>query len=139
MFQISETNPEQYKQLFLELSSSFLTVVRFLLTVLNVSLLKKLLQWRLRKTTFRVLHFVGSLTIALLHAVHLALKLICQSKKQFFLVLSDSLSVLKSIVNCKCDHPHLVDLLYFYFRLICDNNICLGPRGRGHDALVRTY
>ena len=40
-----------------------------------------------------------------LHAIHLALRLICQSKKKSFLVLSDSLSVLKSISNRKCDNP----------------------------------
>ena len=56
-----------------------------------------------------------------LHAIHLALKLICQSEKQSFLVLSDSLSVLKSIANCKCDNPLLVDLLNLYVKLVCDN------------------
>ena len=60
-----------------------------------------------------------SIYTAELHAVHIALKLIGQSKKQFFLVLSDSLSVLKSIANLKCDHPLLVDLLNLYSTL-CD-------------------
>ena len=35
-------------------------------------------------------------------------------------MLSDSLSVLKSISNARCDHPLLVDLFNLYFKL-CDN------------------
>ena len=62
-----------------------------------------------------------SIYTAELHATHLALRLICQSKKKSFLVLSDSLSVLKSISNAKCDNPFLVDLFNLYFKLICDN------------------
>ena len=42
-----------------------------------------------------------SIYTAELHDVHLVLKRICQS----FLMLSDSLSILKSIGNCKCDSP----------------------------------
>ena len=36
-------------------------------------------------------------------------------------MLSDSLSVLKSIANCKCDHPLSVDLFNLYLKFICDN------------------
>ena len=36
-------------------------------------------------------------------------------------MFSDSLSVLKSIANCKCDNLFLVDLLHLHSRLICDN------------------
>ena len=53
-----------------------------------------------------------------------------QTKKQSFLVLSDFLSVLKSIANYRCDHPLLANLLYSYLRLICDgrDTFCLGSR-----------
>ena len=50
-----------------------------------------------------------------------ALKIIILSKKKSFLVLSDSLSALKSIANLKCDHPLLAELLNLYSRLICNN------------------
>ena len=36
-------------------------------------------------------------------------------------MLSDSLSILKSISNAKCDNPLLVDLFNLYFKLICDD------------------
>ena len=36
-------------------------------------------------------------------------------------MLSDSLSILKSIANLKCDNPLLVDLLNLHSRLVCDN------------------
>ena len=62
-----------------------------------------------------------SIYTAELHAIHLALRLTCQSKKKSFLVLSDSLFVLKSISNSKCDNPLLVDLFNLYFKLMCDN------------------
>ena len=54
------------------------------------------------------------------HAIYLALKHIGQSKKESFLVLSGSLSGLKSVGNLKCDHPLLVDLLNLCSTLICD-------------------
>ena len=62
-------------------------------------------------------------------------KLIYQSKKQFFLVLSDSLSVLRSISNCKCDNPLLVDLLSLYFKLICDNKDIVFASVSGHVGI----
>ena len=76
-----------------------------------------------------------SIHTAELHAVHLALRLICQSKKKSCLVLSDSLPVLKSIANCKCDNPLLVDLFNFYFRLICDNKDVVFAGVQGHVGI----
>ena len=58
-----------------------------------------------------------------------------QTKKQSFLVLSDFLSVLKSVANCRCDHPLLVNL---YLRLICDgrDTFCLGSRVCYHQGNI---
>ena len=87
-----------------------------------------------------------SIYTAELHAIHLALRLICQSKKKSFLVLSNSLSVLKSISNAKCDHSLLVDLFNFYFKL-CDNKDIVfawvpghvGIRGNNVDDLASKH
>ena len=62
-FKKAETNPEQYKQLFLELSSSYPNHSKSLLMVLNA--MKKLLLQRLQIATLKVPHYVGSLTVAL--------------------------------------------------------------------------
>ena len=76
-----------------------------------------------------------SIYTAEMHAIHLDLKFICQSEKQSFLVLSDSLSVLKFIANCKCDHPLLVALLALYFRLIRDNKDIIFAWVPGHVGI----
>ena len=91
--------------------------------VLNA--MKKLLQQRLLIATFKVLHCVGSLTTALfilLNCMAFILPLGSPaSLRKSFLVLSDSLSVLKSISNRKCDNPLLVELFNLHFKLMCDN------------------
>ena len=58
----------------------------------------------------------------------------CQSKKKSFLVLSDSLSVLKSISNAKFDHSFLVDLFNLYFKL-CDNKDIVFAWVPGHVGI----
>ena len=50
-------------------------------------------------------------------------------------MLSDSLSVFKSIANLKCDHALLVDLLNLYFRLICDNKDIVFAWVSGHVGI----
>ena len=70
-----------------------------------------------------------------LHAVYLALKLFCQSKKQSFLALSDSRSVLKSISNCKCENPFSVDLFNLYIKLICDSKDIVFAWVPGHVGI----
>ena len=72
-----------------------------------------------------------------LHAVHLPLKLISQSKKQSFLVLPDFLSVLKLIANLKCDYLLSVELLNVYSRLICDNKDIVFAWVSGHVVIRR--
>ena len=76
-----------------------------------------------------------SIYTAELHAIQLALGLICQSKKKSLLVLSDSLSVLKSISNGKCDKPILVDLFNLYFKLICDDKDIVFAWVPGHVGI----
>ena len=66
------------------------------------------------------------------------LNLICQSKKQSFLVLSDSLSVLKSIASCKCDNPLLVDLFNLCVKLVCDNKDIVFAWVPGHVGIRGT-
>ena len=85
----SETNPEQYKQLFFELFSSYPNHSKFVLMVLNA--MKKLLQQRLQRATLKVLHCVGSLTIALF---------ILLNCMPFILPLSSSASLRKSPSWC---------------------------------------
>ena len=52
-----------------------------------------------------------------------------------FLVLSDSLSVLKSVSNGKCDNPHLVDLFNLYFKLMCDSKDIVFAWVPGHVGI----
>ena len=90
--------------------------------------------------TFKVPHYVGSLTIAvfiLLNCMPFILPLGSSAslKKKSFLVLTDSLSVLKSISNAKCDNPRLVDLFNLYFKLICDNKDIVFAWVPGHVGI----
>ena len=56
----------------------------------------------------------SSIYTAELRAILLALKHVHYSKEKSFLVLSDSLSSLQSILNLKYDHPVLVQILELY-------------------------
>ena len=49
-----------------------------------------------------------------MRAILLALKHVYYSKEKSFLILSDSLSSLQSILNLKYDHPVLVQILELY-------------------------
>ena len=86
--------------------------------VLNA--MKKLLQQGLQIATFKVPHYVGSLTIALfilLNCMPFILPLgSSASRRKSPSWWSDSLSVLKSISSAKCDNPLLVDLFNLYFK-----------------------
>ena len=55
-----------------------------------------------------------SIYTAELRAIPLALKHVYYSKEKSFLILSDSLSSLQSILNLKYDHPVLVQILELY-------------------------
>ena len=62
----------------------------------------------------------SSIYTAELRAILLALKHVCYSKGKSFLILSDSLSSLQSILNLKYDHPVLVQILDLYTELTRD-------------------
>ena len=85
----SETNPEQYKQLFLELPSSFPIHSKIFTDGLNA--VKKLLQQQLQMAAFKVLHCVGSRTIALF---------ILLNCMMFILPFGSSASLRKSPFRC---------------------------------------
>ena len=133
----AETNPEQYKQLFLELSSSYPNHSKIFTDGSKCN--EKVAAAAAADSNFKSpslcrLPDSCSIYTAELHAIHLALRLICQSKKKSFLVLSDSLSVSKSISNAKCDHPLLVDLFNLYFKL-CDNKDIVFAWVPGHVGI----
>ena len=56
----------------------------------------------------------SSIYTAELRVILLALKHVHYSKEKSFLILSDSLSSLQSILNLKYDHPVLVQILELY-------------------------
>ena len=90
----SETNPEQYKQLFLESSSSFPNHSKIFTDGSKCS--EKVDAAAAADGNFQSHSFCRlpdncSVHTVELHAIHLALRLICQSKKKSLLVLSDSL------------------------------------------------
>ena len=62
----------------------------------------------------------SSIDTADLRAILLALKHIYCPKGKSFLILSDSLSSLRSILNLKYDHPVLVQILELYTEMTRD-------------------
>ena len=60
----------------------------------------------------------SSIFSAELKALQLALKMVYQSKRKKFLILSDSLSSLMAIQERKLDHPYLVDFFEQYNELL---------------------
>ena len=138
---ISVTNPEQYKQLFLELSSSFPNHSKIFTDGPKCSEnVAAAVATDGNLQTHSLCRHPDNCSIytAELHAIHLALWFICQSKKKSCLVLFDSLSVLKSISNRKCDNPLLVDLFNLYFKLMCDNKEIVLPGFQGMLASRET-
>ena len=73
-----------------------------------------------RKPLTRRLPDDSSIYTAELQAILLALKRIYCSKRKSFLILSDSLSSLKTIFNLKYEHPVLVQNLELYMDLTKD-------------------
>ena len=131
----SETNPEQYKELFLELSSSYPNHSKFFTDGSKCN--EKVAAAAAADSNFQSPSLCRlpdncSIYTAELHAIHLALRFISQTKKKSFLVLSDSLSVLKPISNAKCDNPLLVDLFNLYSKLIGDD--VMGSRACWHPG-----
>ena len=76
----------------------------------------------------------SSIYTAELQAILLALKHVYYSKGRSFLILSDSLSSLQSILNLKYDHPVLVQILELYTEMTREGRDCfhLGSRPCWH-------
>ena len=89
----SETKPEQYKQLFLELSSypNHSKIFTDGSKCNEKVAAAAAADGNFQSPSWCRLPYNCSIYTAELHAIHLALRLICQSKKKPFLVLSDSL------------------------------------------------
>ena len=117
-FKKDTTNPEIYKQLYLRLISEYpLSGKKKSPTVLKQrkELLRRLYpQNKLKKPFTCRLPDDSSIYTAELRAILLALKHVYNSKEKSFLILSDSLSSLQSILNLKYDHPVLVQILELY-------------------------
>ena len=122
-FKKDTTNPEIYKQLYLQLISEY-PLSEFFFTdgskteegVAPAAVSTK----RIKKPFTRRLPDDSSIYTAELRAILLALKHVYYSKGKSFLILSDSLSSLHSILNLKYDHPVLVQILELYTEMTRD-------------------
>ena len=119
-FKKDTTNPELYKELYLQLISEYPLSEEYFFTngsiteegVAAAAVSTKRIK---KKKTFTCrLPDDGSIYTAELRAILLALKHVYYSKEKSFLILFDSLSSLQSILNLKYDHPVLVQILEFY-------------------------
>ena len=113
-FKKDTTNPEIYKQLYLQLISQcplsenvFTDGSKTEEGVAAAAVSTK----RMNKPFTCWLPDDSSIYPAELRAILLALKHVYYSKEKSFLILSDSLSSLQSILNLKYDHPVLVQIL----------------------------
>ena len=122
----SSTNELVYKQLFSELMSDFTDYEKiytdgskFADAVGAASVTgpgyKKVFKARLPSCS--------SIFSAEVKALQLALKMVYQSKRKKFLILSDSLSSLMAIQEKKLDHPYLVDFFEQYTMLCQEGKI----------------
>ena len=116
-FKKDATNPEIHKQLYLQLISEYplsefpppdssKTEEGVAAAAISTKRIKKPFTCRLPDDS--------SIYTAELRAILLALKHVYYSKEKSFLILSDSLSSLQSILNLKYDHPVLVQILELY-------------------------
>ena len=136
-FKKDTTNPEIYKQLYLQLISEYplsekkftdssKTEDRVAAAAVSTKRINKPFTCRLPDDS--------SVYTAELRAILLALKHVYYSKGKIFLILSDSLSSLQSIFNLKYDHPALVQILDLYTEMTIDGRDCfhLGSRPCWH-------
>ena len=112
-FKKDTTNPEIYKQLYLQLISEYPLSEKIFTDgskteegVAAAAVSTK----RMKKTFTCRLPDDSSIYTAELRAILLALKHVYYSKEKSFLILSDSLLSLQSILNLKYDHPVLVQI-----------------------------
>ena len=119
-FKKDTTNPEIYKQLYLQLISEYPLSEKIFTDgskteegVAAAAVSTK----RMKKTFTCRLPDDSSVYTAELRAILLALKHVYYSKEKSFLILPDSLSSLQSILNLKYDHPVLVQILELYTKM----------------------
>ena len=144
-FKKDSTNPEIYKQLYLQLISEYPLSEKLFTDgsktkegVAAAAVSTK----RIKKPFICRLPDDSSIYTAELRAILLALKHVYYSKEKLniFLILSDSLSSLQSILNLKYDHPILVQILELYTEMTREGReivfICVpGHAGiRGNSA-----
>ena len=122
-FKKDTTNPEIYKQLYLQLVSEHPLSEKIFT---DGSKTKEGVA-AAGVSTKRVENFFtcrlpddSSIYTAELRAILLALEHVHYSQKNSFLILSDSLSSLQSILNLKYDHPVLVQILELYTEMTRD-------------------
>ena len=115
------TNPEIYKQLYLQLISEY-PLSEFVFTdgskTKEGAAAAAISTKRIKKTFTCRLPDDSSIYTAELRAILLALKHVYYSKEKSFVILSDSLSSLQSILNLKYNHPVLVPILELYTEMI---------------------
>ena len=70
-----------------------------------------------------------------MRAILLALKHVYYSEEKSFLILSDSLSSLESILNLKYDHPVLVQILELYTEMTRERRDIVFIRVSGHVGI----
>ena len=119
-FKKDTTKPEIYNQLYLQLISEYPLSEQIFTDgskteegVAAAAVSTK----RMKKTFTCQLPDDSSIYTAELRAILLALKHVHYSKGKSFLILSDSLSSLQSILNLKYDHPVLVQILELYTKM----------------------
>ena len=122
-FKKDTTNPEIYKQLYLQLISEYPLSENVFTDgsktedgVAAAAVSTK----QINKTFTCRLPDDSSIYTAELRAILLALKHVYYSKGKSFLILSDSVSSLQSIFNLKYDHPALVQILDLYTEMTRD-------------------
>ena len=119
-FKKGRTNPEIYKQLYLQLTSEYLLSEGKKKKITDGSKTEEgvaaaaVSTKRIKNPFTCRLPDDSSISTAELRAILLALKHVYYSKEKSFLILSDSLSSLQSILNLKYDHPVLVKILELY-------------------------
>ena len=115
-FKKDTANPEIYKQLCLQLWIPFIRRKKITdgsETEEGVAEVAVSTKW-IKKSFTCWLPDDSSVYTAELRAIPLALKHVYYSKEKSFLILSNSFSVLQSILNLKYDHPVLVQILELY-------------------------
>ena len=129
-----KTNPKICKQLYLQLISEY---------PLSPTVLKQegvaaaaVSTKRIKKKPFTCrLPDDSSIYTAELRAILLALKHVYYSEEKSFLILSDSLSSLESILNLKYDHPVLVQILELYTEMTRERRDIVFIRVPGHVGI----